>query len=74
MGYWIYGAQVAVLSSVQECFGFVLESQEFASMMQVQHMVIWDQSRPLDVSHKSVTDFAAKYGSDVEMKAAKSKK
>ncbi len=43
-------------------------------MMQVQHMVIWDQSRPLDVSHKSVTDFAAKYGSDVEMKAAKSKK
>lgn len=67
MGYWIYGANVAVLSSAQECFGFVLESHEFAHMMKVQHMAIWAQSRRLDMPPKAVAAFAAKYGDTSEL-------
>ena len=62
MGYWIYGAQVAVLSSAQECFGFVLESVEFAALMRVQHDILWSQSRPLACDAPETAAFAAKHG------------
>ena len=63
MGYWIYGSQVAVLSSPQECFGFVLESNEFARLMQMQHNVLWEQSQRFDCNDPSVAAFASTYTS-----------
>ncbi len=63
MGYWIYGDQVAVLSSVKECFGFVLESREFANMLRVQHMAVWALSKPFETPPKAVAGFLAQHGS-----------
>ena len=72
LGYWIYGNQVAVLSSIEECFGFIVESQEFADMMRMQHQVVWEQSKPMRCSSKAVDEFLAKYGDKKEMKESPS--
>lgn len=63
MGYWIYGDQVAVLSSIKECFGFVLESREFANMLRVQHMAVWTLSKPFETPPKAVAAFLLRHGS-----------
>ncbi len=73
MGYWIFGTQVAVLSSMEECFGFVLESREFSNMLRVQHQAVWALSQPLIVPPKAVATWLAQYGDAKEMKQASAK-
>lgn len=41
MGYWMYEDKVAFLSSVQEGFGFVVQSREFAHLMKIQFEQVW---------------------------------
>lgn len=49
MGYWIYEGKVAFISSQKECFGFIIESKEFANMMSSQFDAIWKQSKSVSV-------------------------
>ena len=54
MGYWIYENKVAFISSKKECFGFIIESKEFAEMMSSQFDAIWKISKtisPVDDEH-----------------------
>lgn len=48
MGYWVYGDKVLLISSLSEGFGVILQSGEFASLMQTQHQMIWPIATPLD--------------------------
>jgi sugar-specific transcriptional regulator TrmB len=50
MGYWIYGSNVAFISSRQESFGFIIESRELAEMLLSQFELIWKASKPLKVN------------------------
>jgi len=47
LGYVIYGHNVRFLSSSQENFGFLVDSQELAAMMTSQWQVIWNVSKPI---------------------------
>jgi hypothetical protein len=47
LGYTIYGNTVRFISSSQENFGFLVESQELAEMMKRQFEVIWKMAKPL---------------------------
>ena len=59
MGYWIYGDKVAFLSSTRECYGFIVESAECATMMTKQHQVLWKLSRPFETDPDDVKAFLA---------------
>ncbi|TSC78004.1 MAG: transcriptional regulator TrmB [Parcubacteria group bacterium Gr01-1014_24] len=53
MGYWIYGNKIVFISSTQESFGFIVQSQEMAQMLKTQFEILWQISRPLlDKSRK----------------------
>lgn len=41
MGYTIYGDKVSFISSHKEVFGFIVESREFAALMQLQFDALW---------------------------------
>jgi len=47
MGYWIYGNKTVFISSVEESFGFIIESREFAQTMATQFEVLWKISNPI---------------------------
>ncbi len=47
MGYWMYGDQVAVISSEKESFGFVVHSKDFADLLRTQFEAIWKMSKPV---------------------------
>ena len=47
MGYWIYGNKTVFISSRQENFGFILDSQEMADMLRSQFQILWNLSNPL---------------------------
>lgn len=59
MGYWIYCDKVAFLSSRRECFGFVVESAELATLLKAQHQAIWKVSQPLVINPADVQPFLA---------------
>lgn len=44
MTFMIYGSRVALLSSKKECYGLVIESEEYAQMMRAMYQAIWAQS------------------------------
>ncbi|MCX6751345.1 MAG: ArsR family transcriptional regulator [Candidatus Nomurabacteria bacterium] len=57
MGYWIYENKVAFISSKKECFGFIIESKEFAKMLLSQHQLIWKVSKPISISTNETKKF-----------------
>lgn len=57
MGYWIYENKVAFVSSKKECFGFIVESKEFAEMMTSQHEAIWKLSKTISVPEEYTKEF-----------------
>lgn len=57
MGYWIYENKVAFISSKKECFGFIIESKEFADMITSQHEAIWKISKAISVPDEYTKDF-----------------
>lgn len=57
MGYWIYENKVAFVSSKKECFGFIIESREFAEMMSSQHEAIWKISKTISVPDEDTRGF-----------------
>jgi HTH-type transcriptional regulator, sugar sensing transcriptional regulator len=57
MGYWIYENNVAFISSKKECFGFIIESKEFAEMMSSQHEAIWKISKTISVPDRYTQKF-----------------
>ncbi len=44
MGYTIYEDKVIFISSRRECFGFVVTSHDFATLMRMQFSVLWSTS------------------------------
>ena len=44
MGYTIYGDRVSFISSKREVFGFIVSSEEFATLMRVQFDALWRES------------------------------
>ncbi|QCB45164.1 MarR family winged helix-turn-helix transcriptional regulator [Hydrogenophaga sp. PAMC20947] len=48
MTFIIYGSRVALMSSTKECYGMVIESEEYAHMMRAMYEGIWSQSEPTD--------------------------
>lgn len=44
MGYIIYKNKVMFLSSSKEAFGFIVDSTEFAALMQMQFEVLWENA------------------------------
>lgn len=57
MGYWIYENKVSFISSKKECFGFIIESKEFADMMKSQFNSIWKVSKNISVDSKYTNSF-----------------
>ncbi len=45
MGYTIYEDKVIFISSKRECFGFVVTSHDFATLMRMQFMVLWEMAK-----------------------------
>lgn len=45
MGYTIYGDKVSFISSSREVFGFVVQSKDFAELMESQFKVLWKMSK-----------------------------
>lgn len=46
MGYWIYQNKTSFLSSKKESFGFIVESEELATMLRKQFEFLWKISIP----------------------------
>lgn len=46
MTFVIYGNSVALLSSSKECYGLVIDSEEYASLMRAMFAGIWQQCMP----------------------------
>ncbi len=61
MGYWIYANKAAFVSSKAENFGFLIESDELIQMLKVQHKVIWNISKPIDINPKGADLFFEEY-------------
>lgn len=57
MGYWIYGNRVVFISSVQENFGFIIESQELVETLKAQFEIIWCQSTKINVNPAATQAF-----------------
>ncbi len=57
MGYWIYGNNVAFLSSHNESYGFIIESVEFRQMLLSQFEMIWKMSKPTKSETLYTRDF-----------------
>ncbi|HAE36703.1 TPA: hypothetical protein DCX66_00235 [Candidatus Nomurabacteria bacterium] len=57
MGYWIYENKVVFVSSKKECFGFIIESKEFAEMLSSQFDSIWKQSKIISIPDKYTKKF-----------------
>ena len=57
MGYWIYGAKAAFISSRKESFGFILESAEFVETLLAQFEILWRLSKPLKVQVADTKSF-----------------
>lgn len=47
MSYWLYADKVAFISSKKELFGFVIQSQDFISLIKAQFDIIWKISKPI---------------------------
>jgi sugar-specific transcriptional regulator TrmB len=45
MGYTIYGDKVSFISSDKEIFGFIVQSEEFATLMSLQFSAMWKQAK-----------------------------
>ncbi|WPB55571.1 MarR family winged helix-turn-helix transcriptional regulator [Xylophilus sp. GOD-11R] len=46
MTFVIYGSRVALMSSAKECYGLIIESEEYAQMMRAMYESLWLQSEP----------------------------
>ncbi len=46
LGYEIYANKVCFISSSKENYGFIVESNELAETMKIQHEIIWNISKP----------------------------
>jgi sugar-specific transcriptional regulator TrmB len=57
MSYWIYGDKVAFVSSDQELFGFIVQSQDFVDMLKSQFNLIWQISAPVKPEPKHTDIF-----------------
>lgn len=57
MGYWMYGDKVAFVSSKKECFGFVINSSDFASLIKTQFDQIWKISTPIKAEPQYTDEF-----------------
>jgi sugar-specific transcriptional regulator TrmB len=47
LGYWIYADKVAFLSSAEEGYGYIIQSQELVQTLKVQFEFLWAQAQPL---------------------------
>lgn len=45
MGYWVYGNKVAFVSSIEENYGFIIESRELVEVLKSQFEVVWSKSK-----------------------------
>lgn len=45
MSYWIYGDNVAFVSSGAELYGFIVHSKEFSEMMLIHFKLLWQQAK-----------------------------
>lgn len=46
MTFVIYGPRVALMSSKKECYGLIIESEEYAALMRAMYESLWTQSEP----------------------------
>lgn len=57
MGYVCYADKVCFISSRLESFGFIMQSNEMAKTIKVQHRLIWNMSEPLAVNVEDPDSF-----------------
>jgi sugar-specific transcriptional regulator TrmB len=57
MSYWLYEDKVAFISSEKECFGFVIHSRDFASLIKSNFEMIWKLSNPVRPQPKYTDQF-----------------
>ena len=62
MGYWIYGNKIAFLSSIKECFGFTIESEEMVQMQRVQFEALWQLATPYNNENPQTKKFIKNLG------------
>jgi len=64
MGYWIYADKVAFLSSKQESFGFIIQSEELVDLQKSQFEILWALSKPLSANNSDTENFLEELGHD----------
>lgn len=47
MSYWLFEDKVAFISGKEECFGFVVQSKDFANLIRTQFEVVWKLSETI---------------------------
>jgi len=57
MSYWLYDDKVAFISSGRECFGFVINSRDFAGLIRANFEVIWKLSKPIKPQPQYTDEF-----------------
>jgi predicted transcriptional regulator len=57
MSYWLYADKVAFISSRNETFGFIVQSNDFVELIRAQFEVIWKLSKPIKPQPKYTDDF-----------------
>lgn len=62
LGYWIYANKVAFLSSADEGYGFIIQSQELVITLKAQFQLLWQLSKPLPFDKKDVEKFVQELG------------
>lgn len=57
LGYWIYVDKVAFISSANESYGFLIQSEELAQTLRAQFELLWQASQPLKFAKEVVVQF-----------------
>lgn len=57
LGYWMYANKVAFLSSSEEGYGFIIQSQELVNTLKSQFELLWEMSKPLPFEQRDVQKF-----------------
>lgn len=57
LGYWIYANKIAFISSANEGYGFLIQSEELTQTLTAQFELLWTASSPLSFDRTAVKDF-----------------
>lgn len=57
LGYWIYSNKVAFLSSIEEGYGFIIQSQELVDTLMAQFEMLWSASVQLKFDKRDAKKF-----------------